>query len=535
MHKTLLPFEKVPQLSKTDLAYASGDPALKPFFAYEPRLDAMPSIMAKRSVYSSPRKELVEVLYEQYADFNNTEFIYKQIDSLLEPEVYTVTTAHQPTLFAGPLYFVYKAVSTIRLAERTSEFTGKKVIPVFVLGSEDHDLAELNHIHLFGKRIEWQPGEQGAVGSMRAESVAPVLEELRPILGDSTPAQDIMKLFEQAYRPGQTFAQATQNLLHALFGGRGLVVLNMNHPVLKRLFIPFMRAELLTQNSQPLVQKTVDALAEAGFKAQANPRAINLFYLNTGIRERIVQENGLYKVLNTNIEWTEIEILEYLEAHPEHFSPNVVLRPVFQEFILPNLAYVGGGGELAYWLERKAQFEALGVPFPMLVRRNSVLWLDKDALKRIRKAQLSTMKIFEDTALLIRQFIESQAAENVDLGPEMAAIAEVYVRIAAKAAAVDPTLEKAVFADGVKLRGALEQWQSRLLRAEKQKHEQTVQQIRNIKDKLFPDNGLQERTDHFLPYFLKSGFGFFDILFQNLDPFEEGFVILEEEEKDGNG
>jgi uncharacterized protein YllA (UPF0747 family) len=178
---------------------------------------------------------------------------------------------------------------------------------------------------------------------------------------------------EQSYTQAETFAQATQALLHALFGRFGLVVLNMNDPELKRQFIPVMRAELTEQVSNRLVSAAIEQLHERGFKTQAMPREINLFYLTPGHRERIVLENGVYKVLHLDKTFSPEEMLRELEDHPERFSPNVVLRPLYQEMILPNLAYIGGGGELAYWLERRTQFEHFGIPYPILVRRNSVL------------------------------------------------------------------------------------------------------------------------------------------------------------------
>lgn len=529
MLKTLLAFEKVPQLAKTDIAYAMGDPKLKPFYSYEPTLASFEAVIAARATFQTPRAALVQVLKEQYHKIPAEALVNQHIEQLLAADTYTVTTAHQPALFLGPLYFVYKAITTITLAEAAAKETGKTVIPVFVLGSEDHDLEELNHISLFNKTLTWEPNESGAVGSMRTDQVQPLLDQLKDILGTSDFAVEIFAQLEQAYTQSDDFASATQALLHALFGRFGLLVLNMNHPVLKREFIPLMRQELLEQTSQSLVSATADALNAAGFKTQASPRAINLFYLDKGLRERIVLEDGIYKALNTNLVWSEAEILDLLEKHPEHFSPNVVLRPLFQELVLPNLAYVGGGGELAYWLERKTQFETLGIPYPMLVRRNSVLWLDKDAQKKLQKFGFTASEFFEDTDLLVRRFIETNASGEINLQPEIQAIAQVYEQLAAKAAAIDPTLDKAVRADASKTTAALEQWQARLMKAEKQRHEVTLNQLRALKEKLFPGNGLQERSENFLAYYLKYGPGYFDTLKGALQPFDSGFIILSEE------
>lgn len=528
MHKTLIPFSNIAQLSKSDVAYATEDPLLKPFYRFAPDLENFAAILEERSKFPVDRATLVQVLENQYKNLPDAQPVSEQIAALALADTYTVTTAHQPSLLLGPLYFIYKAITTIRLAAEVQAFTGKKIVPVFVIGSEDHDLEELNHIQLFNKDLRWEPGLEGPVGLMPAATLAPVLDALKPILGNNENAQILWQKVEQSYTSAETFAAATQALLHAFLGRFGLVVFNMSQADLKRKFIPVMRDELERQSASGLVNETIERLNALGFKAQASPRDINLFYLTPGKRERIVFENGVYEVLNTGLKFSPDEIFAELEQHPERFSPNVVLRPLYQELILPNLAYVGGGGELAYWLERRTVFEYFGIPYPILVRRNSVLWFDKDSIKRSLKFGFQACRYFEDTDSLIRAYVEMQADAEVSLASELEQLQGIYKQLALKAQAIDPTLEKAVHADEVKMSGHFQQWESRLVRAEKQKHEVTLNQLRNLKDKLFPNGGLQERSDNFIPYYLKSGERFFDELYANLNPFEQGFVLLED-------
>jgi len=531
MHKTLLPYPEAPQLAKTDIAYATDDPRLRPFFQHPVHPESFEALIAERKGRTYPRADLVAVLRDQYFHLPEAASVQQNIEALLHENTFTVTTAHQPSLFLGPLYFLYKALTAINLAEKFEARSAgqQRVVPVFVLGSEDHDLDELNAIHLYGKTLRWPSPESGAVGSMSTASLAPVLTELRSILGESEAAQQLFARIERAYTQSATVAEATQAMLHDLFGPYGLVVLNMNDVRLKRHFAPVMQAELTEQASQRIVGQTIAALHEAGFKTQAAPRDINLFYMRPGLRERIVMtDTDTYEVLNTALRFSRSEILDEVAQHPERFSPNVVLRPLFQEMVLPNLAYVGGGGELAYWLERRAQFEHFGVPYPMLVRRNSALWLDRDAVKKLDKFGVTAAQFFADTETLVRDFVERNAAGEMGLALEINDLKKIFDRIAAKATTVDPTLEKAVRADEVKAVGGLEQWQGRLVRAEKQKHEVTLNQMRALKEKLFPNNGLQERTDNFMPYLLKYGEAFLTELKAAFDPFEAGFVILEE-------
>jgi uncharacterized protein YllA (UPF0747 family) len=217
-----------------------------------------------------------------------------------------------------------------------------------------------------------------------------------------------------------------------------------------------------------------------------------------------------------------------LQAYPERFSPNVVLRPLYQETILPNLAYIGGGGEIAYWLERKAQFEHFGVNFPMLVRRNSVLWIDRASSQKMERLGIGFQQLFQETDLLVRQFVATQSTAPLDLNKEIQELSDIFERVRAKAVQVDPTLEKAVLAESVKQTKVLEQLESRIIRAEKHKHETAVNQLRALREKLFPNNGLQERHYNFLMFYLQYGEDFFQMLKRHLHPLENGFLVIED-------
>jgi bacillithiol biosynthesis cysteine-adding enzyme BshC len=531
MRKSILAYSRVSQLAKTDIAYATGDERLLPFYQFSPNMDAFQKVIQEKAGRIYPRTDLVETLLHQYQCLPEKKIVAQNIAALREESTFTIVTAHQPSLFAGPLYFIYKALTTIRLAREVERKSAGKnrVVPVFVLGSEDHDLEEVNKVNLFGKQLVWQPNESGPVGSMNTESLKVVLAELSAILGEDERARVLFQRIERCYTGSESFAGATQALLHEFLGDLGLVVLNMSDVRLKKHFIPFIKAELLEQPSYRLVNETIAQLSTLGFKTQATPREINLFYMLPGKRERIVREQDTYQVLNTTIQFTQAEILEEAEQHPERFSPNVVLRPLFQEMILPNLAYVGGGGELAYWLERKSLFQYFHLPMPMLVRRHSILWMDRDVLKKLQKTGFSASEFFADTDALIRSFVERNAAAEVSLEPQIQTLRGLYQQLAEKAKAIDPTLESSLMAESVKAISGLEQWQSRLVRAEKQKHETALQQIRSLKEKLFPAGGLQERHDNVLPYLLKYGDDFADTILQHLEPFDPGFVILEEE------
>jgi uncharacterized protein YllA (UPF0747 family) len=231
-------------------------------------------------------------------------------------------------------------------------------------------------------------------------------------------------------------------------------------------------------------------------------------------------------VLNTNYEFTEEDMIDEIENHPERFSPNVIMRPLFQELIVPNLAYIGGGGELAYWLERKSQFEHFGINFPMLIRRNSAMWVDKGSIKKMNKFGLNVNDLAGEIEALVKEFVRKNSEGELSLNAEKSALEAIFKDIATKTKKTDPTLVKTVWAEHAKQLKSLENLENRLLKAEKQKQEISINQIRGLKDRLFPGDGLTERKENFLQYYVRYGDSFFDVLKENLHPLEKGFVVV---------
>lgn len=529
-----LPFElqkiaygKVPGLSQRDLAYLQLDAGLAPFYKYEPALDSFKQVITDKSQGTTDRTLLVDVLTSQYQKVEVLPISRKQIASLANENTFTVTTAHQPSLFTGPLYYIYKIASTIHLSRQLKNaYPDYHFVPIFVSGGEDHDFEEVNNLHLFNKTITWESGESGSVGNMKTTSLTPVLDELKEILGSSAYAEEVFSLINETHTGHTLYADAVFDMVHRLFGKYGLLFFNMSHPALKKAFAPIMKDELLHQTSSPIIEKTIEALTEKGYSAQATPREINLFYLQHQRRDRIIKEGSVYKVLDTELSFSEDELLEELDAHPERFSPNVVMRPLFQEFILPNLAYIGGGGEIAYWLERKKQFEQYSLNFPMLIRRNSVLWMDKSSKKKMSKLGLEIEDIMQETDLIIRNYINEATENELTIQEEMERIDKAFDEMAAKAKEVDPGLERAFLAEKTRQLKTVEQLESRLLRTEKQKHDTAVNQIRSVKEKLFPNNGLQERYENFLFFYLKHGPASIEYLIDHLNPMDRRFIVI---------
>lgn len=531
MKKIVLPYADTGYFSKAVTDYLSGSDQLKSFYQFPPSLASFPELIKQRSASPGNRQVLHDALIKQHKNFRDSQsfrHVFENMASLQHPNTFTVVTAHQPNLFLGPLYLIYKIISTINLAKRLNkEFPSNHFVPVYWMGSEDHDKDELNHIHLFGKKLEWNTDQQGAFGRMKTASLDSLIKEISAVLGDSEDAKRCAELLQSCYLEEERIASATRKLLYHFFATDGLIIIDGDDHELKKLFIPVLEKELFEQFSFPIVTER-SAVFSKNYPTQIAPREINLFYLDEGMRQRIVKENDRWIVLNTPLSFSEAEIKNLVESQPEKFSPNVVLRPVYQEAVLPNIAFIGGGAEVTYWMQLKSVFEAAKVPFPMLLLRNSVLWIDHNNASRMEKLHISPQQIFKPAEVIINNYLQKQSGGPIALGEEKQTLNELMEYVLKQVMQVDASLKGAVEAEKAKMVKSMEAIEDKLRRAAKKKEELGVQQIQTLREKLFPENSLQERHENFLSFYLRTGDHFFEALKLHLDPLELQFTILSE-------
>lgn len=522
-------FGEVSPFSPTDIAIATQDDRLQQFIKYSPSIESFRQVIEDKKKDKTDREVLVKVLREQYSRYvTNTEKGESLIDLLADPRTFTVTTAHQPVLFTGPLYVIYKIISAVKMTRNLqSVYSDYNFVPVFISGGEDHDFEEMNHMNLFGKDIIWNNDENGSVARMSTKSLGPALEELKEILGTSPSAERIYELFHQTHTSHEVYGTAFCDLINGIFSDIGIIVLNMDHPALKRKMIPIFRDELIDHHSMNLVRDTQDKIEQAGFKPQAYAREINLFLLDEGRRDRIELVDGKYTIVDTDVSYSQDEMLDLLEQSPERFSPNVVMRPLYQETILPNLAYIGGGGELAYWIERKSQFAHFDLNFPMLIRRDSCLWVEGSVTKRIHKLGLELSDFFKEETVLIKEYVTAAAENEFKLGKEKGQLMQIFKGIEEKAKAIDPTLRSAIAAEAKNQLKSLEKIEDRMRRTEKQKHDIAIGQIKTVLDKLFPQGSMQERKINFLNFYFRDPDNYLSNLMEAFDPLDARLKIIE--------
>lgn len=522
--------------SRLDADYAEGAGALRDFYALPVNWQNLEGSLAARAAnFSSEKRQiLVDTLRLQYAKVNNDAHkaqILTQIDKLLLPNTVVVTTAHQPLLATGVLYYIYKVLAACRLAEELQKRQPTyNVVPIYWSGGEDHDFEEVSRINIFSKSLSWAQGEKGgSVGRMPTDAdLQAFVAELAPILGDSENAQRVLATIKAAYTENANYAEATQQLLHSLFGRFGLVAINPDAAALKRLFMPVMQNDLTAHDSARLVSQTVQQLEARGYNNQAFVREINLFYFLPNARERIVwsPEKEAYQVLNTELWFSKAALLAELEANPENFSPNVILRPLYQETILPTVAFIGGGGEIAYWLERRAQFDFFGVAMPMLVRRPSLLLLDASSQKQLTKLNLQPLDLLPHYDAIAKNYLISQSDLSVSCDSERETLAKIFESLNTKANELGNDIVSFVAAQQAQADNILSRIEEKFTRTAKKKEETQLLQIQKLKDKLFPNGGLQERSDNFLPFYLQYGDALLDVLAKSMtNPLSQDFSI----------
>lgn len=527
VHSSYIPFKDTQAFSPIITSYLSQDEKLKPFYLHSAGSRGIEASILSRQAFKTNRKILVEHLESTYANLSVTESVATNIKALSAENTFTITTAHQPNLFTGPSYFIYKIAHAVSLSrELNFLYPQYHFVPVYYMGSEDADFDELNHFTIEGKTYNWKTQQGGAFGRMLLDKYTDtLLEELNGQLGVLPYGEEIIHILKSIYTNGKSIQQATLELVNTIFGAYGLLVLIPDAAIIKNEFASIITKELTEGFSYTLVQQTIEKLQQH-YKVQAAGRPINLFYLKDNLRERIELQDDVYQVLNTEISFTKSAILQELADHPERFSPNVILRGLLQETILPNIVFIGGGGEIAYWLELKDVFENAAVPYPLLLLRNSFLLMKEKQQDIKEKLDLTDSEIFKPADTLIRQWVlqDPEAAKRTKIN--LQTLRDFYNTLEVQVAQPDHTLKAHVASLREKALGKLEQLEKKLMRAEKRKHEASYRQLLKLKSELFPGGVLQERVENIWGFYALYGSSIIDMLIEAGKGIEPAFCLI---------
>ncbi|MDI9364734.1 MAG: bacillithiol biosynthesis cysteine-adding enzyme BshC [Flavobacterium sp.] len=522
-----LSYQQTGYFSKLVADYVSGNKQLQNFYKHSVNIDGIKAAIAARQTFATNRHLLVNCLTQQYQNIALTNKQIANLQALKSNTTFTITTAHQPNIFTGPLYFIYKIIHAIKLADdlqkQLPEFN---FVPVYYMGSEDADLDELGYLNLGGEKLVWNTKQTGAVGRMLVDkALQQIITNIQGQIGIHSFGNQLIAIFNQCYTLGKTIQQATLELVNTLFADYGLLVVVPDNAALKASFNSVVTKEITEQFSHKAVAETIAQLSEH-YKVQAGGRELNLFYLLDDKRERIEFDSLKFRVQSLGLEFSNDEILQALQNHPERFSANVILRGVFQETILPNIAFIGGGGELAYWLELQKVFQAVNVPYPMLILRNSLLFVTDEQIQRIEKLGFAVDDFFKKPFDLINALVRKNSGKQLDITAQIEAVKQQYQALQAIAENIDESLKNHTEALQTKALKPLHELEKKLLRKEKKRFEAQQRQIEKLKAELFPNNSLQERVDNFSYLYAKYGKDWLQTVYNQSLTLEQQFTVV---------
>ena len=456
--------------------------------------------------YSSETREVVAQAFER----QNPDLSTSEESSLraFRDGALTVTTGHQPMVCGGTVFFEAKVIGTVALAQAASKELGKEVIPVFWMASEDHDFEEIASFRIGEHQFTWkQPDAKGPVGDLPTQDLA---DQLSSWL-EQVPLNDTQKELVQprikAYRDGKNLAEATRQWMRQWAEGLGLLVLDGHDLALKGQAAPLWTAEMEGQYSK-LIQAQTDAIVAQGYKAQVFPREINLFDLRDGDRKRFEQPDP--------------------ECPYFCISPNALMRPLYQEWLLPNLAYVGGGGELAYWLQLGSAFEQSGRPMPLLYLRNSIIIQDSKLTKDLKKLGISLPELLATNGeelkgkLLGKNTVLQAEGESLQtpltesISQWNASLLELYPELKQHAAALKVKMEK------------LAQRTSEIrYRTQKRRHEELMRSVDRAMNTVYPGGVFWERRASYVDFVGFLGEDPRDAMVENMSTIKAGTIVIQ--------
>ena len=526
MQKFKIPRSHTGYFTEQQLVLASDQEKVLPFiqatFSRE-HFEKQMSLKAK-TFDASQRAVLKSYFEKQYSGERLSASIQENMQNIKRENCFTITTGHQLNIFTGPIFMIYKILHVIRLTEELQkDYPSALFVPVFWMASEDHDFEEISGVELFHRDLIWETSQKGAVGRFTTEGLDTLKAEIR----NAFSRVDLSQIDEllNAYT-GATLAEATFSLVNKLFADYGLLILDGDHPALKKQFIPIIHKELNEEFSFKAVAMTNTALMREGWKLQATPREVNLFYLSENSRERILKvEDGFF--IEGQGPRSLVELLEESQEYPERFSPNVILRPLYQELVLPNLCYVGGAGEMSYWLQLKGVFDQTKVPYPLIQVRSSLLLIDASTSKKMEKCGIALEDMFQDVHQLKERYLKDSASEEVDFFELDEHMKRLRQSITERVLSCDDSLSSYAEAEGVRLEKSMQSIKDKIVKTVKQRHDTALRAIEQVHDRIIPRNTMQERT---VSVFSMAPDGDVNGLLLRLhgaiDPFDPDFVVL---------
>ena len=537
-----LPYSEFKSFSRLFKAYAGEFDTLAVYFPGDFRDPRQRGQVARQVADQfKHRDKLVAALIKQADLYDADEATRKNIEKLREPDAVAVVTGQQLGLFGGPLYTLLKTITAIQLTIRLGKDKGRPVVPVFWLEGEDHDLAEVASAYVLNRNEVESVTYSGATQSQKTvpqavgrvmfdSSITERIDEFAALLTPSEFHDELMDLVRSAYREGETFLSAFARLLSQLFKGTGIVFVNGDDPELKELAKPLFRKELKEYEKSARLLSGASRKLEENYHVQVQSRPTSIFLHTHEGRHAVRPDESNDGFTCGSKSYTLDELLLLLDSAPELFSPNVVLRPIMQDLILPTAAYIAGPSEIAYFAQYRSLYEWAGVPMPIVYPRASITVLEPKIQRALNKLE-SSISDFEGS---LDQMFRSNAVESMDIDADAIFsrasqhIHDAVNTVSPAIESVDQSLVKVAEATRTTLLKDWDKLRNRVIKAEKRRHDETHEQMRRVKTNLFPRGNMQERTISPLYFANKYGLDFVTRLLHEiqLDTTEHQVILL---------
>ncbi len=512
------------------LDYLAGNEFLKPFYAEPNSIKGYKKLIDARNFDEKKRQVLYHSLINQIHKIKFPLENYPLLDSniklLLDANTYTICTGHQLCLYGGPLFVTYKILTAIKLcSELRIAYPEYNFVPVLWLASEDHDFEEISNTHLYGRDFKWNKESRNQpVGTLDLAGISEDIATISKLMGTNETGQSWIKLIEDAYLKSNDLSEASIKLFTEIFKDFGLIVLEPNQRELKKELIPVIKSDLLNQTNYSAQTKSDKLLAEK-YKLQINAREINFFYLSNSEGRKLIKREGEHFVIaGDKSQLTFKQVEEEIEKYPERFSPNVNVRPVYQELILPNLAYVGGPAEVAYWLQLKAIFDTNKTPYPAVVLRAMNLIAGSQLIEKVEKFGLtlsdmmgSELKVTQAFLLKGRKF-EFQSSFDIVLN-ELQKLVDATKE-------TDKEVSKNFLETKLSLKNFFNEKHRDIKRSLEQSETLQIEKLMKIRSKIYPKGIFQERIDTLLQHELNLNRNLIPEILDCIDVFRPELNII---------
>lgn len=476
------------------------------------------------------RESLQAILKEQNQNYGCSEQTLGNINKLVEEQACAVVTGQQVGLFSGPLYTIYKALTAIKLTAYLNQTCKGCFVPIFWLASDDHDIAEINHITLLNKNNEIEDvryqshlsnNKIPASKIFLTPEILNCIQHLEDLIHDSEFKEEIISHLSEAYQPGRSFTEAFAVWMMRLFKPYGLIFIDASHPSLKELGKKVFHYEIAedSPSSQQAIE-TSNKLKQAKYNSQIqlHKGILNVFFAEQE-RQTIQLKDGVFCIKDTQQSYKKDEFLAMLGKKPHIFSPNVLLRPIYQDSLLPTVAYIGGPAEIAYFAQMKGVYESFDLPMPIIYPRKTITLIEKKIDKVLKNYDLQIQYIWQNVDRIINEIAKKQIPDSIE---KALSVATVHLEldfefIKQEILAFEPALENSTDATLRKLNQQFKFLEEKILQASKKRKGIVIQHIHKALNNLYPNHRLQERVFNIAPFLIKYGYAFTDRLYKAID------------------